>query len=67
MLSEFADFQYKCTQYYDPSDEQVIHWKDPDLNISWPKGMEMIVSEKDSNAQSFLEYCNQEAFKKLNS
>ena len=67
VLSDFADFQYKCTQYYDPSDEQVIHWKDPDLNISWPEGMEMIVSEKDSNAQSFREYCNQEVFKKLNS
>ena len=59
VLSEFADFQYKCTQYYDPNDEQAIHWKDPDLNISWPSEIEMIVSEKDSNAQSFQDYCNQ--------
>tara|TARA_B100000767_G_scaffold108793_1_gene104257 strand:+ start:34036 stop:34602 length:567 start_codon:yes stop_codon:yes gene_type:complete len=59
VLSDFADFQYKCTQYYDPSDEQAIHWQDPDLNIPWPVGIERIVSSKDSNAQSFKEYCDQ--------
>ena len=59
VTSDVADFQYKCTQYYDPADEQIIHWADPDLNISWPTDIKMIVSEKDSNAQSFQDYCNQ--------
>ena len=35
VLSETADFEYKCTDYYDPSDEGSILWNDPDLNIPW--------------------------------
>lgn len=57
VLSDCADFHYKCTEYYDPTDEHSIHWNDPDLNIPWPKDIEMIVSEKDSSAQSFQNYC----------
>ncbi len=36
VLSETADFQYKCTDYYDPSDEGGLLWNDPQLNIEWP-------------------------------
>ena len=36
VLSEMADFQYKCTDYYDPSDEGGVIWNDPDLAIEWP-------------------------------
>ena len=36
VLSEAADFQYKCTTYYDPSDEGGVIWNDPDIGISWP-------------------------------
>jgi len=35
VLSDIADFEYKCTDYYDPSDEGSILWNDPALNISW--------------------------------
>lgn len=35
VLSETADFQYKCTDYYDPSDEGGIIWNDPTLAIDW--------------------------------
>ena len=35
MLSDIADFEYNCTDYYDPSDEGSILWNDPALNISW--------------------------------
>jgi dTDP-4-dehydrorhamnose 3,5-epimerase len=46
VLSEVADFFYKCTDYYDPDDEAGIHWNDPDLNIDW--GVKNpIVSPKD--------------------
>ena len=36
VLSDTADFEYKCTEYYDSSDEGSILWNDPDLNIDWP-------------------------------
>lgn len=36
VLSESADFLYKCTDFYDPSDEQGIIWNDPQINVTWP-------------------------------
>jgi len=36
VLSETADFQYKCTEYYHPEDEGSIRWDDPDIGIQWP-------------------------------
>lgn len=48
VLSDFADFQYKCTDYYDSSDEGGIIWNDPLLGISWPlDDIEPKLSEKD--------------------
>ncbi|WP_404461707.1 dTDP-4-dehydrorhamnose 3,5-epimerase [Providencia rettgeri] len=35
VLSDVADFQYKCTDYYDPTDEGGIIWNDKTLNINW--------------------------------
>ncbi|MBA1247924.1 dTDP-4-dehydrorhamnose 3,5-epimerase [Pseudomonas luteola] len=35
VLSETADFEYKCTDYYDPSAEGCLIWNDPDLGIDW--------------------------------
>lgn len=49
VLSETADFEYKCTDYYDPSDEGVIIWNDKNLDISWPIE-NPILSDKDSKA-----------------
>jgi len=49
VLSETADFEYKCTEYYDPSDEGSLLWSDPDLNIPWPIDNPKL-SEKDANA-----------------
>ena len=49
VLSETADFEYKCTDYYDPSDEGSLLWDDPVLNIPWPIDNPTL-SEKDSNA-----------------
>ena len=36
VLSEVADFQYKCTDLYFPEDEGGLIWNDPDVNIPWP-------------------------------
>ena len=49
VLSKTADFEYKCTDYYDPSDEGSILWNDPDLDIFWPI-TSPILSEKDAHA-----------------
>tara|TARA_R110002033_G_scaffold96187_1_gene145091 strand:- start:8436 stop:8993 length:558 start_codon:yes stop_codon:yes gene_type:complete len=46
VLSETADFQYKCTDYYDPSDESGLLWSDPVLNIQWPLHRPLL-SDKD--------------------
>lgn len=36
VLSDCADFLYKCTDYYDPDSEQGVSWDDPDIGIEWP-------------------------------
>ena len=49
VLSDTADFEYKCTDYYDSSDEGSVLWNDPDLNVPWPIDNPLL-SEKDANA-----------------
>ena len=53
VLSDTADFEYKCTDYYDPSDEGSILWNDPDLDISWPVESP-VLSNKDANASRLV-------------
>ena len=55
VLSDTADFEYKCTDYYDPSDEGSILWNDPSLNISWPID-NPILSDKDSSAPRLADF-----------
>ncbi|MCV5591530.1 dTDP-4-dehydrorhamnose 3,5-epimerase, partial [Escherichia coli] len=47
VLSEIADFEYKCTDYYHPEDEGCLLWNDPDVGINWPE-VEPLLSEKDA-------------------
>jgi dTDP-4-dehydrorhamnose 3,5-epimerase len=54
VLSETADFEYKCTDYYDPSDEGSLLWNDPTLCISWPIN-EPKLSKKDAIAPKFAD------------
>ena len=54
VLSETADFEYKCTDFYDPEDEGIILWNDPNLGIDWPV-KEPLVSEKDASAQLLVD------------
>ncbi len=54
VLSESADFLYKCTDFYNPQDEQGIIWNDPDIGVEWPD-QDFNVSEKDSKNRSFKE------------
>jgi dTDP-4-dehydrorhamnose 3,5-epimerase len=48
VLSEQADFVYKCTEYYDPATEYGIAWNDPDIGIKWPLN-DIVLSSKDAN------------------
>tara|TARA_R110000772_G_scaffold30532_23_gene75761 strand:+ start:265 stop:813 length:549 start_codon:yes stop_codon:yes gene_type:complete len=52
VLSEHAEFVYKCSTYYAPDDEHSLLWNDPALNIPWPLDDigEPTLSEKDRNA-----------------
>ncbi|RLZ48575.1 dTDP-4-dehydrorhamnose 3,5-epimerase, partial [Proteus mirabilis] len=52
VLSEFADFHYKCTDFYNPADEGGIIWNDNELNIQWPV-KNPILSAKDSSLITF--------------
>jgi dTDP-4-dehydrorhamnose 3,5-epimerase len=46
VISEIADVEYKCTDYYDPQSETGVIWNDPDLGIAWPIE-DPILSDKD--------------------
>ena len=50
VLSDYAEFAYKCTDFYRPDDEGGLLWNDPQIGIEWPipEGMELILSEKDT-------------------
>ncbi len=54
VLSATADFEYKCTDYYDPSDECSILWNDPDLDIPWPIA-NPVLSTKDESAKRLVD------------
>lgn len=48
VLSDEAVFSYKCTDYYDPADEDGIGWDDPTIGIEWPEcGVPPELSAKD--------------------
>ena len=48
VLSDFAEFCYKCTDFYHPGDEGGLAWNDPKLGIQWPElDVEYLLSEKD--------------------
>ncbi len=50
VLSEFAEFLYKTTDYYAPEHERSVAWNDPDIGIAWPLAGEPILSAKDQTA-----------------
>ena len=49
VLSDSADFVYKCTDYYDPASERTLSWSDPAIGIQWPipPGVEILLSARD--------------------
>jgi dTDP-4-dehydrorhamnose 3,5-epimerase len=57
VTSEAAQVVYKCTEFYDPSDEIAILWNDPELSIDWPSEIiaNPILSKKDLAAKQLSE------------
>jgi dTDP-4-dehydrorhamnose 3,5-epimerase len=47
VLSDSADFVYKCTEYYQAGSESSILWNDPAIGIEWPLDCEPVLSKKD--------------------
>lgn len=47
VVSDYAEFAYKCDELYHPEDEGGILWNDPGIAIQWPEVGEIILSEKD--------------------
>lgn len=57
VVSDFADFHYKCTDYYSPKDERVLRWNDPETGIHWPipVGLKPQLAPRDANGPGFSE------------
>lgn len=55
VISETAEFQYKCTDFYAPAHDRTLAWDDPEIGIDWPLvgGAPPILSAKDQTGASF--------------
>lgn len=55
VMTESAEFVYKCTDYYAPESDRSLKWNDPEVGIEWPlvDGKQPLLSEKDENGKSF--------------
>ena len=61
VLSDYAEFAYKCTDFYHPNDEGGLLWSDPEIGVEWPMpdGMtaaDLIISEKDTKWSGIKDY-----------
>ena len=59
VLSDYAEFAYKCTDFYHPNDEGGLLWSDPQIGVEWPipADMELTFSEKDTEWPGIVDYC----------
>lgn len=62
VTSEWADFVYKCTAYYDPATEAGFAFDDPEVAIAWPTGIELRCSERDASAPRLSEIADRLPF-----
>ena len=58
VLSDTAEFAYKCTDFYHPNDEGGLAYNDPDIGVQWPipEDMELILSRKIRSGEASKEY-----------
>lgn len=65
MISNEAEFVYKCDQFYDPDDQAGLLWNDQHIAIGWPKVYKKTLSNKDKQNQdweTFEKNFNPQAF-----
>jgi dTDP-4-dehydrorhamnose 3,5-epimerase len=55
VLSEVADFEYKCTEFYSPTDEVGLLWSDHELDIRWPV-RDPLISQRDAGNALLRDY-----------
>ena len=57
VLSEFAEFTYKCTDFYYADEQGGIAWNDPQIGVEWPipEGMELILSDADKKRKTLAQ------------
>ncbi|WP_354682058.1 dTDP-4-dehydrorhamnose 3,5-epimerase [Cupriavidus necator] len=56
VVSEFAEFLYKTTEYYAPEFDRCIKWDDPTIGIEWPlAGTTPVLSDKDRRGAAFVD------------
>ena len=55
VVSDYAEFAYKCDELYHPEDEGGILWNDPNVAVKWPDVGEIILSDKDKNNPTLAE------------
>lgn len=62
VLSDYAEFAYKCTEFYHPNDEGGLYYADKEIGVKWPipEGMELILSERDQKWGGIKEYLKNE-------
>ena len=69
VLSDEAEFTYKCDDIYNPSAEGGLAWNDKDVNIEWPLGdmavEDLLTSEKDAKWPSLEELRKTDLFQNL--
>ena len=68
VLSDYAEFCYKVTDFYHPNDEGGLMWNDPTIGVEWPmpKGMgpeDLILSDKDKVNWSYEEFLDKRGFR----
>lgn len=58
VLSDYAEFAYKCTEFYHPNDEGGLMYNDPEIGVEWPipEDMEVILSERDQKWSGLSAY-----------
>lgn len=58
VLSDYAEFCYKCSDFYHPGDEGGLMYNDPAIGVEWPEieTMELTFSERDTKWESFEKY-----------
>ncbi|MGP1508297.1 MAG: dTDP-4-dehydrorhamnose 3,5-epimerase [Sphaerochaeta sp.] len=57
VVSDYAEFAYKCDDFYHPEDEGGIIWNDPDIGIKWPNVGQIMLSDKDTKHPSLSCSC----------